>query len=143
MKITREELTQIIKEEVEKNISEVDLSTAIANLRAKFRDSDIAKAMRKAKRAGAHSATDDNLSFQDMVLQQAKDADKDIEGYRAKAKEKNVDVKRDSDKVPLTAPFPPGIKTARELIKKYPYKSKERDDYRKWYKKYGPGSKRK
>ena len=38
-------------------------------------------------------------------------------------------------------PFPPGIKTARELINNYDYKSKERKDYRKWYKTYGSGKK--
>jgi hypothetical protein len=143
MKITKEELTQIIKEEVEKNISEIDLNKMLNNLRGKIKDGDIAKALMKLSRPGRRSDTDDTMSFRNMALQQAKDADEDPKGYRSKAKEKNVDVKRDSNEVPLTAPFPPGIKSARELIKKFPYKSKERDDYRKWYTTYGPGSKRK
>ena len=45
----------------------------------------------------------------------------------------------DKDGIPLKAPFPPGIKTTRELIKKFPYNSDERKLFRKWYTTYGPG----
>ena len=58
-------------------------------------------------------------------------------------KEEEEEEKREVDKdgVPLKAPFPPGIKTTRELIKKFPYNSPERKLFRKWYTTYGPGSK--
>jgi len=91
MKITKEELTNIIKEEVEKALSEQD-----------FFEPEEEMEIKKTNPGGV-----------------------------------------DKDGVPLKAPFPPGIKSARELIKKYPPNSDERNDYRKWYNKYGPGSKRK
>ncbi len=96
MKITKEKLVEIIREEVESKLDEMDL---------------------------------DEQDFfepeEDMVIKKTNPGGVDKDG------------------VPLKAPFPPGIKTARELIKKFPYNSDERKDYREWYKKYGPGAKKK
>ena len=132
MKIAREELVEIIKEEIEKMpigeqefISEINLNKMIDSLRGKIKDSDIAKALRKG------------LRDYDQQLRQKAGLPLDDTG------ELDTIALGLDPADPTKPPFPPGIKTARELIKKYPYKSKEREDYRTWYKTYGPGSKRK
>ena len=88
MKVTKEELAEIIKEEVQNKLNEV---------------------------------------FDDAF----------------KALDASDDIETDADGIPLKAPFPPGIKTTKELIKNFSPKSDERKLFRKWYTKYGPGSKRK
>lgn len=132
MKIAREELIDVIKEEIEKMsiseqefISEISLNKMIDSLRGKLKDSDIAKALRKG------------LRDYDQQLRQKAGLPLDDTG------ELDTIALGLDPADPTKPPFPPGIKTARELIKKYPYKSKEREDYRNWYKTYGPGSKRK
>ena len=63
--------------------------------------------------------------------------------FQLPSKQSSGNIERDSNDVPLKAPFPPDAKNARELIKKYSPTSDERKDYRAWYKTYGPGAKSK
>jgi hypothetical protein len=120
MKITKEELANIIKEEVEKALEEKK-----KDIRQDIEDQFRSKIAGPGR--GMFGKIFQGLQGDDI----------------APNKQPSDDIETDADGIPLKAPFPPGIKTTKELIKNFSPKSDERKLFRKWYTKYGPGSKRK
>jgi hypothetical protein len=174
MKVTKEELANIIKEEVEKALEEqvADFPSFKewwqGENRKKYPSPSRARRGYSIARSKAVSQTQKNLKkAADSLEEKKKDTRQDIEDqFRSKIagpgrgmfgkifqglqgddiapnKQPSDDIETDADGIPLKAPFPPGIKTTKELIKNFSPKSDERKLFRKWYTKYGPGSKRK
>jgi len=173
MKVTKEELAEIIKEEVEKALGEqvADFPSFAdwwqGDNRKKYPTASRAKRGYSIARSKAVSQTQKNLQkAADALKEKKKDTRQDAkdqfrskipnpvggmfgdifqgqEGDLAPNKEPSNNIETDADGIPLKAPFPPGIKTTKELIKNFKPKSDERKLFRKWYTKYGPGSKRK
>ena len=173
MKITKEELSNIVKEEVEKALGEqvADFPSLAewwqGDNRKKYPSPSRAKRGYSIARSKAVSQTQKNIQkAADALEEKKKDTRQDVEDqFRSKiagpAKAasdmfgkifqglddlplaQGDDIETDAKGIPLKAPFPPGIKTTKELIKNFEPKSDERKLFRKWYTKYGPGSKRK